>query len=425
MNAVGSALWRSISAGSSANLLSRNAFTNLAPLRRTLALKQRSIRSFPWIPGNTFRQLHYARFSTSSRCPDKIPNPSAATPSSPTSEAIELPILSSRKLRNIFSQEVDPTEGNEILQEIQEARAQGTLDKGIPDVPNSMVAKGLAWLRTEIPLDEDAAILARLDREEVEEVQANIAQAVEFGIYSSEEGAELTKQSIQNPSSVPLVYIPQHNAAENARYGKSVFEEMQKKRKRRRELLKKKKERAEERAKDKAVKLGLPVTMEERRVARQKELRLSRVERLEDTLSVYGKKGEGWPIMTPWQRLWPSTLLTLGIIGLSALFATYYTPPPRSARIWPELSAAQATLAALIGFQFLVFCGWHLTIAQRFLFKHFISVPGYPRVTGLLGNTFSHQKFFHLLANATLLGIFGTQRKSAPLYLHCFCRTRD
>ena len=422
MNAVGPASWRSISLGLSAYPLSRTAFSHLAPSRRTLQLKQRSIRSFSILPPNIAKQLHCARFSTSRRCLAEVPNSPSEAPVPPSHQATELPTLSSEKLPKVFSQQFDPDEGNQILQEIQDARAQGTLDEGIRGVPDTTLAEGLAWLRREAPLDEDAAIIARLDREDQEQSQAVIARAVKLGLYSQQQGAKLSNQSVQSSGDAPLVYIPQQNATQNARYGKSAFDELRKRNKRLQELKEKKKQLAEERERKRAVKLGLPVTAEERKIARderrlavRQEKQRSKEEYVEQTKNMFGPGLDSWPIMSAWQRLLPSAIFTLGILGLSALFATYYVPPPTSARMFPEVSAAQATLGALVGFQILVFCAWQTTISHRFLYKHFVSVPGYPRISALLGNTFSHQTFLHLTTNMALLYFFGILRKWSPL----------
>ncbi|KAL8827236.1 MAG: hypothetical protein Q9191_003306 [Dirinaria sp. TL-2023a] len=353
--------------------------------------------------------------STSAKCLAKKSISPGKAQVPPSDQAPELPTLSSEKLQKIFSQQFDPEEGNQILEEIQEARIQGKLDEGIRGVPQSTVAEGLAWLRTAAPLDEDAAIIARLDREDQEQSQEFIARAVKLGIYSPQLADELSNQPIQSSGDAPLVYIPQQNAAENARYGKSAFDELRKRNKRRQELREKRQQLAEERERKRAVKLGLPATVEEKRVAQEQrrlvkleEVRRSKDEYVEATRNVFGSGLDSWPAKKTWQRLWPSFALTLGILGFSALFATYYVTPPDSARMFPEIPPAQATVGALIAFQFVIFCAWHTTVSQRFLYRNFVSLPGAPRLSGLLGNTFSHQTFSHLISNMGILYFFGT-----------------
>ena len=71
---------------------------------------------------------------------------------------------------------------------------QGTLDLDLPiDITRSVsqpqLDAALEWLRQNFPLDEDAAILARIEREEYEAEQKLVRRAEELGLYKPQSGS--------------------------------------------------------------------------------------------------------------------------------------------------------------------------------------------------------------------------------------------
>lgn len=100
--------------------------------------------------------------------------------------------------------------GNQILRALQDQRVSGTLDLPLPDeitraAPPHIIDAGLAWLRSKHPMDEDAAILARIEREEQEEEEQLIRRAEELGLYkpqSGKFGSSTTKEGDVYGSSV-------------------------------------------------------------------------------------------------------------------------------------------------------------------------------------------------------------------------------
>lgn len=75
--------------------------------------------------------------------------------------------------------------GNRILSVLQGRRLQGTLDLDLPaDITRAVrprtIGNGLKWLRKNYPVDEDAAIMARIEREEREEEERLRRQAEEL-----------------------------------------------------------------------------------------------------------------------------------------------------------------------------------------------------------------------------------------------------
>lgn len=108
-------------------------------------------------------------------------------------------------------------QGNRILRVLQERRLSGTLDLDLPEdvtkgTTQDLIDRGLEWLRDNYPIDEDAAIVARIDREQKAEEQRLINRAQQLGLYKPQSGeynSELSK--------------------EGDIYGKSVLREMRQK----------------------------------------------------------------------------------------------------------------------------------------------------------------------------------------------------
>lgn len=95
--------------------------------------------------------------------------------------------LSEKEITSIFGPEIDKDEGNRVLRILHGQRLSGTLDQGLA-VPiatayvQSLVATGLEWLRAHYPVDEDAAIMARIEREQAEEERELLEDATRLGI---------------------------------------------------------------------------------------------------------------------------------------------------------------------------------------------------------------------------------------------------
>ncbi|GAB1209008.1 hypothetical protein APSETT445_007773 [Aspergillus pseudonomiae] len=77
---------------------------------------------------------------------------------------------------------------------LQGRRLDGTLDLDLPSditrsVRPSSLDAALQWLRKNYPLDEDAAILARIEREELQEEEKLVRRAEELGLYKPQSGS--------------------------------------------------------------------------------------------------------------------------------------------------------------------------------------------------------------------------------------------
>ena len=120
-------------------------------------------------------------------------------------------------------------------------------------------------------------------------------------------------------------------------------------------------------------------------------------------------------MLLQWQRLGPSAVVTLVVVGLSILFAQNYVPPPKSARLWPDMPPAAATVIGLIIANSIVLVAWRFPPAWRALNKYFLSTPVYPSAVSMVGNSFSHQQVKHFLGNMVVLWFIGTKCTPLPL----------
>lgn len=331
-------------------------------------------------------------------------------PEDDASGPLEIKRVSPALIRQIFGFKVDQERGNFILQELQRQRVAGTLDEGIPSIDESTFDQGLEWLRTNYPLDEDAAIISRLEREEAQQSQALIDRAVKLGIYAPLDPKEQSSSQVRTNSQSPVIYIPQHDPERNRVLGHSYVEQRREENIAARAAEEAAKKAEQEAAEAEAVRTGVPIpTAETKALVRREKLEEKKVMWQEYVQSSYGKEGQGWPTMTAFQRLWPSAVLTATVVGMSVLFAIFYTPPPRKARIWPDIPPAAATVLVLIGMNALVTLAWHVVPLQRLLFRYFINVPGYPSAFAIIGCIFSHQYFGHMGMNMLVLWLFGTK----------------
>lgn len=412
MSVAGPAVWRTPYVRLTVPPLRQSCLLELTPLRHWSQLQQSFLGNLPRVVRGILPQLQCSRFSTAvelqvgiglSRTRKPLPS------QDPNKLLQELPLDDVRK---VFNDSISAKRGKKLLQQLQEQRALGTLDEGIPGETADATDEALAWLRTNIPYDEDAAIEARLDREEEEEL----------GLVNPQVTSDYTIQEpLPRDANLPPLYVPQQHAYGNQRGSKSVVEEIREKNLERQKLEAEAKVEAEKKAKTEGVKTGFPTAYEEKRLARQIEGEKRRNENLRWkkeqiglAQGVFGKEEGEFPKLAPWQRLWPSTLMTVGVLCLSLVFAHFYTPSPPQGRIWPDISPATATMVTLVAVNVLVHFAWFVVPLQMGMYKRFVVVPGYPRAIGIIGNIFSHHERLHLIMNMIALWIFGTRCESPP-----------
>lgn len=278
------------------------------------------------------------------------------------------------EIQLIFQGALSRKEGNQLLQILHKQRVSGTLDEKVDALPRDVFV-ALEWLRIKIPVDEDQAIIARLEKEE----QEDDAKAEKIRIYR-----------------------PQWDAHKTGLYGPSRFDE----------LRKINRQKAAERAaqmekammEDPGTKEieGLNTTGKALSTRKRPEWLLH----YREAATIQGKM---LPSTSKFERLWPSALITFAVVGLSIVFAINYIPPSRRVRLWPDIPPAAATLIALIGINTAVLIAWRITFFWKFMNHNFILTAAYPFARCIIGATFSHQTVQHFLTNMVLLWLVGTR----------------
>ena len=290
------------------------------------------------------------------------------------------PFMSRAEINAIFGPEIDRQKASDLLERLQEHRHRGVLDQTLP-YSNALIDKGLRYLRAEYPFDEDAAIIARIDRElggKVRLPQTNIDQG---------------------PQAV------------------SQFEKL------RRENIKRRKEKNSKEVKEDQSILSEKSSEADRRVTARDGTAHVQLRPEPEWVQKYRDRAQmkELPEMSAWARLLPSGLVMVAVVTLAVVFAQHYTQPPREARLWPDLPPAAATVITLIGVNVGIFVLWRLPPFWRLLNRNFLVVPAYPYSMSMLTACFSHQEFTHLLSNIIPLWFIGTHRRSRPKYLTSVC----
>lgn len=113
------------------------------------------------------------------------------------------------------------------------------------------------------------------------------------------------------------------------------------------------------------------------------------------------------PAISTLGRLAPSLLAVLAILSLCLFASNNYTPPPKSARLWPDTKPAVATLTFLTATLTIAFVASRFPPVWRVLNKYFTIVPAYPYAFSLLGAAFRHDTLIHLTTNLVTLWLFG------------------
>ncbi|KAL8854635.1 MAG: hypothetical protein Q9221_000670 [Calogaya cf. arnoldii] len=257
-------------------------------------------------------------------------------------------------------------EGNRLLHLVQEQRLSGTIDEDVP-APAGQKQKALAWLRKNYPVDEEQAIIKRLEREERDALRTQ----------------EQRSDSVYGD---PVIdQIKRHNLARQAKEDAG-------------------------KAKAKAEALSeLPVSTTKAIAERDERRSMNRawVERYEKKAEEAGLSSV--PQMSFLRRVGPATIMAVGVIFGCVMFGLTYMPPPRAARLFPDISMASATVGALIGINVAVWLAWKWPPLWALMNRVFILMPAYPYARSLVGNLFSHQHSSHLAVNMAVLWFIGTK----------------
>lgn len=285
---------------------------------------------------------------------------------------------------------------NYLLRVLHGRRVAGTLDDPAFNIHTAQyseeqISTALQYLRSNVKVDEvlNAGLRAEDELKQLELEEERNSKTEE----APKEEEEDDKSS--------LIYKP------DPVYGRSSFDEI----------------RARNEAKDRARQRAL----EEERKAAEAE---GRIETLDDPsarslveveegqraitnpkIAEYYKNASSGidevPEMSRWERLGPSAVAFVLMVGFLASLTMVYKEPSRRYRLFPEVSTATATLAAIVGINVIAFAGWKFPPFWRFFNKYMIVVVGMPRPITLLTANFSHQSFKHLVLNMIPLAFAG------------------
>ena len=269
-------------------------------------------------------------------------------------------------------------DGNHLLTTLQKHRQEGTLDEDMP-YSKKVVAAGLKYLQSRYPMDEDAAIIARIDRELDNRFRAP-QQNVELSPYGTSKLAKLRRENEER------------------------FE----------------REKAARDAKAKKVQKALDSSGPTELVSKPRTLKnllpgKDREYEEPEWVKKYREKATETevPNISTLARLLPSGLFAIIVVVLSLSFAQNYVPPSQIARLFPDTPPAAATMLAILSFNIGVFLLWRLPPLWAFMNKYFIVVALRPKAASMLLAPFSHQDFFsHMLLNMSVMWFLGVKCKN-------------
>lgn len=298
--------------------------------------------------------------------------------------------FTAKETLSVFGKGVDPNSANRLLWVLHGRRVAGTLeDPDAPTILNVYETRAkkvaLAWLREHIPVDEVRNYGIRAEKELDQMEDSIIRDSERLGIYKPNSRVLGPGESV---------------------YGESAFDAIRKKN----QLEDEAREEAEEaKRKSQAEEIRVNTgTLETMSASRRVELAKPP---MNERLKYYIERSKVLPNTPPemkwYERLWPSSLVVLSVLGLCYIFPFVYTPPHNSQRMFPEVPPAAATVFGLILANAVVIMLWRFPPAFRMLNKYFITVPGYPRALSLIGNIFSHQTFSHFGVNMLVLYFVG------------------
>ena len=276
------------------------------------------------------------------------------------------------EIRNVFGDRMNPEKGAQVLMALQVCRIAGTLDQKL-EYPDAWIKRGLAYLRGRFPMDEDAAVIARIDREIEEDIR----------------------------SSQPNTAVSQ-------------FEVLRRSNKQK-EIERRRREAEEEKKLESKGTIGTKGMQSRKTSAADVAVR----ERppVPEWVRKHREKTEQMavpPKITTVERLLPSGLLVVVVVTLSLLFAKYYKPPPRDARLFPDVPPAAATVLTITAANVLVAFMWRIPPLWPLMYTTFAVAPVYPYARTMLGASFSHQQPLHLFMNMFILWMLGTRCIDPP-----------
>lgn len=342
------------------------------------------------------------------------------------------------EINGIFNSEgIDADTGNYILCVLNWRRQSGALiDVGLEftddiRVSKEVALKGLQYIRSLDPNVDEAANGQIWVQEESERLQQEIQErAVKLGLYKATPQEE--EQRIEDEDEARR---QQEAEEEQDRTGKSVLQTVRKENEARHEKNEAARIAAEERAKLAVVhstRGPLELAGGVQPTASFKDMQVVRSP-FSNKITIRPPAPKAWlsqPVeRKPWVKYYEeqaqiikentipniSTLRRLGpplfvlclVLAGCYYLSENYTPPPRSARMWPDTPPAVATIGTITGVLLMTFILGRFPPLWRTYSKYMTLVPAYPYAGSLVGALFRHDTVSHLASNVISLWIFG------------------
>jgi len=314
-------------------------------------------------------------------------------------------------LRTVFGDAIPPPRfANRLLRVLHGRRVDGTLDLPLPADMKQQLRRypqafddGLQWLRQAHPMDEDAAILARIEREEAAQEQENpselIQQAEDIKLYAPQSGrykAELSEQEGDVFGRSELDKIRERNIAEAEREEEELQAQINR--------IQGEVKEAQTKALAARPESGIEAVQEVRPPNEFEKWKLRARNRAQSKLTLESAEVVNQTLSG---RLLPSFLFVALVCVVSYFYAQFWVPPKRSDRIFPDVSLSFATVGALVAVNVGILALWYFPPMWKLFNRYLVVTPGKPTPLSMLGNIFSHQSPKHLLFNMAGLLVFG------------------
>lgn len=304
--------------------------------------------------------------------------------------------LTQAELNDIFGQEIDRKGAAGLLSQLQRQRREGRLDERLP-YPGQLIDRGLEYLRATYPVDEDAAIIARVDREM--DGDWSLPQTNPTRSRSGQSGLmEIRRINKADREAEEAAEAAAKDEASPKRHQRSGALSVQKR--------SKKGALVTSNGPSNGHSLAIPESHQRRaeQIAAWMQASSKRVAELRRAATM-----KYIPQMSRWQRLWPSGVFTVSAVGLALIFAHVYIPPSQKARLFPDIPPALAAVGTIVTINVLVYLFWRFPYAWKSMNRLFMVVPAMPQAFSMLGAPFSHQEFVHLCGNLLGIAFLGTQ----------------
>ncbi|KAF4469928.1 rhomboid [Fusarium albosuccineum] len=297
--------------------------------------------------------------------------------------------LMDSEVLQVFGRGINPKRANHLLRILHGRRVAGTLDDPAfaihtASFTKDQIAKGLAYLRKSIPVDEvmNAGLRAEDELMQMERDE------------EAAENEKNAKQAAKKEEVETAAYKP------DPVYGHSKFDEI-----RARNIAERKaREAAEEEERLAAEARGEAGPLAQ--VGEKAERQISN-----PRIAEYHQKAqsdlEAPPELKTWERILPSATAVALVVGFLAAVAAVYEEPDARYRLFPDVSTAHATVAAIIGLNVLIWAGWKAPPLWSLFNRYMLFVVATVKPVTMFTAPFSHQKLSHLLINMVPLFFVG------------------